>query len=82
MAPLISKDYRDYLEKDRPDWRNRKGAPIMFSAAVGGVGILVGLTVGWLTDLREAPAGAIGGIAGMLGFDFYWRWIRDSLPGR
>ncbi len=76
----FSDDYRDYIDKPRPSWHQRSGAPLAKSSAVGGFGILVGLVVGWTTDLREAPAGVVGGVGGMLLFDFYWRWIKDSLP--
>lgn len=83
MAPLISDDYRDYLPiEDRQHWTNRKGAPITLSTAAGGFGLLAGLTIGWLTDLREAPPAVIGGLAGMFAFDFYWRHVRETLPGR
>lgn len=79
---IFSDDYRDYIDKPRPKWHQRRGAPITKSSAAGGLGILIGLVVGWTTDLREAPAGVVGGIGGMLLFDFYWRWIRDTLPLR
>ncbi len=80
--PLISDDYRDYLpDPDREHWTNRKGAPVTLSAAAGGVGLIVGLVVGWTTELREAAPAVIGALAGMLGFDFYWRHVRDTLPG-
>jgi hypothetical protein len=80
MAPLISKDHRDYLEPDRPHWTNRKSAPITLSTAAGGVGVVGGLVVGWLTTIIEAPAAVIGGLIGALTFDFYWRWVRGTLP--
>ncbi|MGH2958501.1 MAG: hypothetical protein ACRDKE_02780 [Solirubrobacterales bacterium] len=83
MAPLISKDHKDYLEPtDRPHWTNRKGAPITLSTAAGGVGVVGGLLLGWLTTINEAPAAVLGGLIGVLGFDFYWRWVKDTLPGR
>jgi hypothetical protein len=82
MAALISKDHRDYLEPEREHWTNRKGAPWTLSSAAGGVGLVAGLIVAWLTTLREGPAAVIGGLIGMLGFDFYWRWVKDTLPGR
>ena len=82
MAALISKDHKDYLEPERPHWTNRKSAPITLSTAAGGVGVVGGLVLGWLTTINEAPAAVIGGLIGILGFDFYWRWVKDSLPGR
>jgi hypothetical protein len=76
-----SKDHRDYLDDvERPEWHNRKGAPATLSSAAGGVGIVIGLLIGWLTPWREAPLAVIGGFAGVLGFDFYWRFVRESLP--
>lgn len=83
MTPLISDDYRDYLpDENREHWTNRKGAPWTLSSAAGGVGLVVGLVVGWLTELREAPPALIGGLVGMLGFDFYWRHVRETLPSK
>jgi hypothetical protein len=83
MAALISKDHRDYQDPtDRPHWTNRKGAPITLSTGAGGVGVIAGLLVGWLSTINEAPAAVIGGLLGILGFDFYWRWVKDTLPGR
>jgi F0F1-type ATP synthase assembly protein I len=83
MAALISKDHKDYQEPtDRAHWTNRKGAPITLSTAAGGVGVVGGLVLGWLTTINEAPAVLIGGLIGILGFDFYWRWVKDTLPGR
>lgn len=80
---MVSKDPADYLPApDRSHWTNRKGAPITLSAAAGGAGLIVGLIVGWCTILREGPLAAIGALVGMLGFDFYWRFVRDSLPGQ
>lgn len=80
---MVSKDASDYLpDENRPHWTNRKGAPITLSAAAGGVGLVAGLIIGWSTILREGPLAAIGALVGMLGFDFYWRFVRDSLPGR
>ena len=79
---FYSSDYRDYLPKEREPWHKRKGAPITLSSAAGGVGLVLGLTIGWLTDLREAPVAAIGGIGGMLVFDFYWRHVRETFPER
>lgn len=76
----LSDDHRDYVNPSRPEWHERRGAPITKSSAAGGIGILIGLIIGWTTDLREAPAGVVGGIGGMLLFDFYWRWIKDTLP--
>ena len=65
MTPLISKDHKDYLEPtDRPHWTNRKGAPITLSTAAGGVGVVSGLVLGWLTTINEAPAAVIGGLIG------------------
>ena len=72
---FYSSDYRDYLPKEREPWHKRKGAPITLSSAAGGVGLV-------LTDLREAPVAAIGGIGGMLVFDFYWRHVRETFPER
>ena len=78
-----SKDHKDYMDDaPRPQWHNRRGAPAMLAAAFGGVGVAVGLAVGWLTPWREAPPVVIGGLAGILGFDFYWRYVRESLPRR
>ncbi|MBI2690812.1 MAG: hypothetical protein HYX29_02530 [Solirubrobacterales bacterium] len=82
MAALISKDHKDYQEPDREHWTNRKGAPITLSTAAGGVGVVGGLVLGWLTTANEAPAAVIGGLIGVLGFDFYWRWVKDIPPGR
>lgn len=80
---LFSRDHRDYQEPtDRTHWTNRKGAPITLSTAAGGVGLLVGLIIGWTTDLREAPLAVIGGLGGMLGFDFYWRWVKGTMPAK
>jgi hypothetical protein len=78
-----SKDYRDYLD-DGPKtvWHARKPAPMKFSLAIGAAGVLAGLTVGWCTSQREAPLALIGGFAGVLGLDFYWRYVRQSIPGR
>ena len=45
------------------------------------VGLVIGLIIGWTTILREGSMATIGAIVGMLGFDFYWRFVRDSLPG-
>ncbi len=82
MSKLHTSDYRDYLpDENRPHWTNRKGAPISLSSAAGGVGLLAGLIIGWTTDLRETAPALIGGLVGMLGFDFYWRFVRDVLPG-
>lgn len=78
---FFSDDYRDYLDDvPQPKWHERKAAPVIKSSAAGGVGILIGLIVAWSTELREAPAGIIGGVGAMLAYDFYWRWIRDALP--
>ncbi|MGH2906121.1 MAG: hypothetical protein ACRDKI_05065 [Solirubrobacterales bacterium] len=78
-----SKDWEDYRDDlPREPWHNRKSAPVTLSTAAGGIGLLAGLTVGWLTDLREAPPAVVGGLVGMLGFDFYWRFVRESLPHR
>jgi ABC-type xylose transport system permease subunit len=78
---LLSKDHRDFQDDGpRPKWTNRKGAPIMLSSAAAGVGVVIGFIIGWTTDLREAPVVLIAGLAGMLSFDFYWRWVKDSLP--
>jgi hypothetical protein len=82
MAALISKDHKDYQEPEREHWHNRPSAPITLSTAAGGVGVVGGLVLGWLTTINEAPAAVIGGLIGVLGFDFYWRWVRDTLPGR
>lgn len=77
MAALISKDYRDYLPREgEPEWHNKKGAPITISAAFGGLGLVIGLVIGWTTELREAPPAVIGGLLGMLGTDFYYRFLR------
>lgn len=79
---MISKEPADYLpDPARAHWTNRKGAPITLSAAAGGVGLVIGLIIGWTTILREGSMATIGAIVGMLGFDFYWRFVRDSLPG-
>lgn len=82
IMSLFSRDHRDFHEPtDRPHWTNRKGAPITLSSAAGGVGVVIGFIIGWTTDLREAPVVVIAGLVGMLSFDFYWRWVKDSLPG-
>lgn len=80
MAPLISKDHRDYQEPDREHWTKRAGPPITLSSAAGGVGLLIGLVIGWTTELREATPAVVGALGGMLGFDFYWRHVRETLP--
>lgn len=77
---LLSDDPGDYVNPQRPDWRERRGAPLSLSTAFGGVGFSVGLILGWTTELREAPAALVGSVGGMLIFDFYWRWVRETLP--
>jgi hypothetical protein len=79
---FYSSDYREYVPKEREPWHKRKGPPLTLSSAAGGVGLVVGLVIAWLTDFREAPAAAIGGIGGMLSFDFYWRHVRETFPER
>lgn len=77
---IFSDDPADYVNPERPSWRERRGAPLSLSATFGGIGLLIGLVVGWTTEFREAPAGLVGGVGGMLLFDFYWKWIRETLP--
>ncbi|MGB0871647.1 MAG: hypothetical protein ACPGYP_00770 [Solirubrobacterales bacterium] len=77
---IFSDDPADYVNPDRPDWRERRGPPMTLSSAFGGIGFVIGLILGWTTDLREAPAALVGAVGGMLIFDFYWRWIKDTLP--
>jgi hypothetical protein len=76
-----STDFKDYSDDaERPAWHNRQGPPAVIAAAFGGFGLVVGLVLGWLTDLRTAPPAVVGGLVGILGFDFYWRFVRESLP--
>lgn len=77
---FFSDDPADYINPERPNWRERRGAPLILSATFGGIGLVIGLILGWITELREAPAGIVGGVGGMLLFDFYWRWVKDTLP--
>lgn len=82
MVNYFTGDHRQHQERtDLPHWTNRKGAPITLSTAAGGVGVVSGLVLGWLTTINEAPAVVVGGLIGVLGFDFYWRWVKDTLPG-
>jgi hypothetical protein len=77
----LSKDFKDYADDaPKPAWHSRKGPPAMIAFAFGGLGLVAGLVVGWLTDWREAPPAVIGGFIGILSFDFYWRFVRESLP--
>ena len=81
--PWPSKDWNDYRDDvDRGPWHSRPGAPITISFAWGGLGVVVGLIIGWCTSLPNAATAVICGVAFVLAFDFYWRFVRDSLPRR